>query len=63
MVAGVLTYIGGAAFAGGGAKEVRVEAIAEGQLVQVDKDGDGESDLDILISNSGLAGGAGDFVL
>jgi Ca2+-binding RTX toxin-like protein len=56
-------YIGAGAFGGIGDAEVRVDDIAEGQLVQVDINGDGGSDLDILVANDGLTGGAGDFVL
>jgi len=63
VYAGTLTYIGSAEFGGGGSHEVRVTAVAEGQLVQVDSDGDGDSNLDILVTNSGLSGGAADFVL
>ena len=33
------------------------------QLVQVDTDGNGASDMDILVKNSGLTAGATDFVL
>jgi hypothetical protein len=59
---GNLSYIGEAAFTGGGA-EVRVGVVAQGQLVRIDIDGDEISDMDILVANSGLSGGAGDFVL
>ena len=63
VVAGLLSFIGGAAVSGGGAHQVRVQAVTGGQLVQVDVNGDAVSDMDILVQNSGLAGGGGDFVL
>jgi hypothetical protein len=63
VFAGQLVYIGGANFSGLGPGEVRVAVVAEGQLVQVDLDGDAVSDMDILVTNSGLSGGAADFVL
>ena len=54
-----LVYIGAAEFTGGGLQaEVRVAVVAQGQLVRVDEDGDGGSDMDILVANSGLSGGA-----
>ena len=61
---GTLAYLGADAFSGAGFDaEVRVEATAEGQLVQVDVTGDGVSDMDILVRSAGLSGGAADFVL
>ena len=57
-----LTYIGDTAFDGSG-PQVRVAATAEGQLVQVDTDGGGTADMEILIRNSGMTGGASDFEL
>ena len=52
--AGVLAFIGAAAFSGGGAHQVRVAAVVGGQLVQVDVNGDAAADMEILVQNSGL---------
>jgi Ca2+-binding RTX toxin-like protein len=61
---GELIFIGAAAFTGFSLQqEVRVGVVAEGQLIQVDLTGDGVSEMDILVSNGGLAGGAADFIL
>ena len=43
--------------------ELRVAVTSSGQLVKADLDGDGVRDFAVLVANSGLAGGAGDFVL
>jgi Ca2+-binding RTX toxin-like protein len=64
LAGGELIFIGSAGFTGGGIQsEVRVGAVAEGQLIQVDLTGDGVSDMDILAADGGLAGGAADFIL
>ena len=63
-IPGDLVFIGGAAVTGGSIQaEVRVGAVAQGALVQVDITADGVSDMDILVSGAGLNGGAGDFIL
>jgi Ca2+-binding RTX toxin-like protein len=64
LYAGDLAYIGSNTFTAGGGGEVRVSVVSGGdQLVQVDSDDDGDSDLHILVKNGTLTGGAGDFVL
>jgi Ca2+-binding RTX toxin-like protein len=63
VYAGELSYIGAAFFTGDGQGEIQVGAVIGGQLVRVDIDGDGDTDMDILVANSGLSGGATDFVL
>lgn len=35
--------------------------IASGQIIAIDLDGDGKQDMEFLVGNSGLAGGAADF--
>jgi Ca2+-binding RTX toxin-like protein len=62
VIAGTFTYLGSLGFTGTTA-EVRVIDVAQGQLVQIDSDVDGLSDMEILVANSGLAGGAADFIL
>lgn len=63
LFTGKFDYIGAAGFGGSGQAEVRVQTNANNQLVQLDIDGDGTSDMDIVVKNSGLSGGAADFVL
>ena len=64
MYIGELNYIGGAGFTADGiTAEVRFSVLAQGQLVRIDVNADGISDMDILVASSGLSGGAGDFVL
>ena len=57
-----LAYLGGDAFTGDGVGEVRIKITGAGQVVQVDVDGDGSADLEILVRDGGLTG-AEDFVL
>lgn len=62
-IPGDLIFIGGAGFTGGSIQaEVRVGAVAQGALVQVDITADGVSDMDILVKGD-LTGGAADFIL
>ncbi|HEX8232709.1 MAG TPA: calcium-binding protein [Caulobacteraceae bacterium] len=60
---GGVDYIGSHAFHGDGHAEVRVKDRANDQLVQIDTNGDGTSDYDIIVKNSGLTQGADDFIL
>ena len=62
VYAGALTYLGSAAFTHTGVGEVRVVDTASGQMVHVDVNGDGTSDMDIFVVHGGIVG-ASDFHL
>jgi Ca2+-binding RTX toxin-like protein len=60
---GTLAFVGAGQFSGAGDGQVRVQQRNKDQLVQADINGDGVSDMEIVVRNNGLGAGAGDFVL